>query len=169
MPSAKPLSKLERVPLREAWKHEAGDFTPWLAEAANLDASGQTHRSFERQADFQGVTVRLHLCHKPWHKCRSGGLRSMESVRDRLAEKMFREFEAAEPNPCAFTVAWPEESIVQQAVGRLNWGHILVPLTNLNQPERPWACEQQLRPRTTGSYVSPSPASWPTWPLAAEG
>jgi len=24
----KPLSKLERVPLREAWKHEANDFTP---------------------------------------------------------------------------------------------------------------------------------------------
>ena len=38
MPPAKPLSKLERVPLREAWKHEAGDFTPWLAEATNLDA-----------------------------------------------------------------------------------------------------------------------------------
>ncbi len=26
----KPLSKLELVPLREAWKHEANDFTPWL-------------------------------------------------------------------------------------------------------------------------------------------
>ena len=35
------LSKLERVPLREAWKHEAGDFTPWLAEADNLDALAQ--------------------------------------------------------------------------------------------------------------------------------
>lgn len=34
----KPLSKLERVPLREAWKHEASDFTPWLAETGNLDA-----------------------------------------------------------------------------------------------------------------------------------
>ena len=33
----KNLSKLERVPLREAWKHEAGDFTPWLAEQANLN------------------------------------------------------------------------------------------------------------------------------------
>lgn len=32
------LSKLERVPLREAWKHEANDFTPWLAEADNLNA-----------------------------------------------------------------------------------------------------------------------------------
>lgn len=31
-----PLSKLVRVPLREAWKHEAGDFTPWLAETDNL-------------------------------------------------------------------------------------------------------------------------------------
>lgn len=30
------LSTLVRVPLREAWKHEASDFTPWLAEEANL-------------------------------------------------------------------------------------------------------------------------------------
>lgn len=34
----KKLSKLERVPLREAWKHEASEFTPWLAEAENLNA-----------------------------------------------------------------------------------------------------------------------------------
>lgn len=32
------LSKLERVPLNEAWKHEAGEFTPWLCEAENLNA-----------------------------------------------------------------------------------------------------------------------------------
>lgn len=32
------LSKLERVPLRKAWKHEASDFTPWLAEPDNLAA-----------------------------------------------------------------------------------------------------------------------------------
>lgn len=37
MTTRKNLSKLERVPLREAWKHEAGDFTPWLAEAENLN------------------------------------------------------------------------------------------------------------------------------------
>jgi hypothetical protein len=37
MTMTKHLSKLERVPLREAWKHEAGEFTPWLAEADNLD------------------------------------------------------------------------------------------------------------------------------------
>jgi hypothetical protein len=30
------LGKLERVPLREAWRHEANDFTPWLAEESNL-------------------------------------------------------------------------------------------------------------------------------------
>lgn len=35
------LSKLEKVPLREAWKHEAGDFTPWLADADNLDQLAQ--------------------------------------------------------------------------------------------------------------------------------
>lgn len=31
------LSKLERVSLRQAWKHEANDFTPWLAETDNLN------------------------------------------------------------------------------------------------------------------------------------
>lgn len=38
MTAKKSLSKLERVPLREAWKHEASDFTPWLAETDNLNA-----------------------------------------------------------------------------------------------------------------------------------
>jgi hypothetical protein len=41
MTTKKNLSKLERVPLREAWKHEAGEFTPWLAQAENLDALAQ--------------------------------------------------------------------------------------------------------------------------------
>jgi hypothetical protein len=30
------LGKLERIPLRKAWAHEAGEFTPWLAQADNL-------------------------------------------------------------------------------------------------------------------------------------
>lgn len=37
MSANKNLSKLERVPLRDAWKHEANDFTPWLADADNLN------------------------------------------------------------------------------------------------------------------------------------
>jgi hypothetical protein len=36
MTSPPPFSKLERVPLREAWNHEASDFTPWLAEDDSL-------------------------------------------------------------------------------------------------------------------------------------
>ncbi|ADX48552.1 hypothetical protein Acav_4673 [Paracidovorax avenae ATCC 19860] len=31
-----PLGKLERIPLRQAWAHEAGEFTPWLAQPDNL-------------------------------------------------------------------------------------------------------------------------------------
>jgi len=38
MTNTPPLSKLDRVPLREAWKHEASDFTPWLAEDDNLQS-----------------------------------------------------------------------------------------------------------------------------------
>jgi hypothetical protein len=38
----KNLSKLERVPLREAWKHEATEFTPWLAESENLDSLAES-------------------------------------------------------------------------------------------------------------------------------
>lgn len=41
MTTKKNLSKLARVPLREAWKHEAGEFTPWLAQSENLDALAQ--------------------------------------------------------------------------------------------------------------------------------
>lgn len=37
----KPLSKLERVSLREAWKNEAGDFTPWLSQPDNLNGLAQ--------------------------------------------------------------------------------------------------------------------------------
>ena len=33
-----PLSRLTRVPLREAWPNEASNFTPWLHEAENLQA-----------------------------------------------------------------------------------------------------------------------------------
>lgn len=31
-----PLGKLERISLRKAWAHEAGEFTPWLAQVDNL-------------------------------------------------------------------------------------------------------------------------------------
>lgn len=41
MTTKKHLGKLERKPLREAWKHEAGDFTPWLAQSENLDTLAQ--------------------------------------------------------------------------------------------------------------------------------
>lgn len=44
------LSKLVRVSLREAWKHEAGDFTPWLAEAENLDSLAEALGLSELQA-----------------------------------------------------------------------------------------------------------------------
>ena len=40
--SKAPLGKLERIPLRKAWAHEAGEFTPWLAQADNLQLLAET-------------------------------------------------------------------------------------------------------------------------------
>jgi hypothetical protein len=37
-----PLGKLQRINLREAWKHEATEFTPWLALEDNLDLLAKT-------------------------------------------------------------------------------------------------------------------------------
>ena len=42
MSTKKNLGKLERVTLREAWSHEASEFTPWLAEAENLNVLADT-------------------------------------------------------------------------------------------------------------------------------
>jgi len=38
--TARKLGKLESVPLRECWKTEAADFTPWLASAENIALLG---------------------------------------------------------------------------------------------------------------------------------
>lgn len=40
--NGKPLGRLERVDLREAWVSESGDFTPWLAKPENLALLGNT-------------------------------------------------------------------------------------------------------------------------------
>lgn len=56
MSTKKSLSKLERVPLREAWKHEANDFTPWLAETENLNAL----------ADALGVSELVRVAIEHW-------------------------------------------------------------------------------------------------------
>jgi hypothetical protein len=36
------LGRLEKIDLREYWVREAADFTPWLAEPANLALLGET-------------------------------------------------------------------------------------------------------------------------------
>lgn len=39
---ASQLGRLERVDLREVWKTEASDFTPWLAQEQNIELLGET-------------------------------------------------------------------------------------------------------------------------------
>src|SRR5205823_7927290 len=40
--STKDLGRLQKVDLREAWTSECSDFTPWLAQEANLQLLGET-------------------------------------------------------------------------------------------------------------------------------
>lgn len=40
--STKPLGRLQKVDLREAWASECSDFTPWLAQEENLKLLGET-------------------------------------------------------------------------------------------------------------------------------
>jgi hypothetical protein len=56
MSTKKNLSTLERVPLREAWKHEANDFTPWLAETDNLNTL----------ADALSLSELVHVATEHW-------------------------------------------------------------------------------------------------------
>ena len=39
--NGKPLGRLEKVDLRDFWQSEAGDFTPWLAQEANIELLGE--------------------------------------------------------------------------------------------------------------------------------
>ena len=41
MPAVIPLGTFERVPLREAWPTEDGNFTPWLAQPENVALLGE--------------------------------------------------------------------------------------------------------------------------------
>lgn len=50
------LGRLEEVPLRQAWKNEAGDFTPWLAKEENLALLSEAlGLSLELEGTEQGV------------------------------------------------------------------------------------------------------------------
>jgi hypothetical protein len=42
VPTSIPLGQLEKVDIRDVWSNEANDFTPWLAEDANVQLLGNT-------------------------------------------------------------------------------------------------------------------------------
>lgn len=55
------IGKLERLPLREVWKHEALDFTKWLEENADVlsDEAGFTLCNIEREKSVGSFSVDL--------------------------------------------------------------------------------------------------------------
>ncbi|MEQ8826841.1 MAG: DUF4268 domain-containing protein [Parvibaculum sp.] len=54
--NSKPLGRLERVDLRQAWVNEASEFTPWLAQAENLQIVAETI-SMELELEAQEKNV----------------------------------------------------------------------------------------------------------------
>ena len=72
MTSPPPQCKLERVPLREAWKHEASDFTPWLAEDDNLQALAEALGLSDLELVVRAPGGRLQARH-PLHRRRPAG------------------------------------------------------------------------------------------------
>jgi hypothetical protein len=44
------LARLEKVELRNQWKDEAKDFTPWLAEVENIELLGEAIGKKRRSA-----------------------------------------------------------------------------------------------------------------------
>ena len=52
------FGKFQRVPLRDAWQHEEGEFSPWLAMPENLsslaDALGFSELQLVTTEDFVG-------------------------------------------------------------------------------------------------------------------
>ena len=74
----------------------------------------------------------------------------------KVVERLSRDLRAAFPdmkgfsranllNMRAFAEAWPDPSIVQQAVGQLPWGHNILLITRLKSPE--WRLVQSLPER----------------------
>ena len=50
------LGRLEPVPLRTVWSREDHEFTPWLAEPANLDLLAAT---LGRKLELEGAETRI--------------------------------------------------------------------------------------------------------------
>ncbi|MDD2467181.1 MAG: PDDEXK nuclease domain-containing protein [Desulfobulbus sp.] len=114
-------------------------YADWLAELKNRIHSAQQRAT---------LAVNRHLVLLYWQIGRDILIRQAEQgwgakVIDRLAHDLRTAFpdmkgfsRANLMYMRAFAEAWPEEHIVQQAVGQLPWGHNLVLLTRLKQPEQ---------------------------------
>lgn len=122
------------------------DYAAWLAELKN-----RIHTAQQRAT----LAVNRELVLQYWQigrdiLARQGREGWGAKVIDRLAQDLRNAFpdmkgfsRANLMYMRAFAEAWPEEAIVQQAVGQLPWGHNLVLLTKLKTAERRLAYAQR--------------------------
>ncbi len=114
-------------------------YADWLA-----GLKGRIHAAQQRAA----LAVNNELLHLYWQIGRDLLVRQAEQGwGSKVVERLAHDLRAAFPEMKgfsrsnllymrAFAEAWPEDAIVQQAVGRLPWGHNVVLLTQLKEPDR---------------------------------
>ena len=121
-------------------------YPEWLAELKTRIHSAQQHAA---------LVVNRELVMLYWQIGRDIlGRQSREGWGAKVIERLAHDLRTAFPDMKgfsranlmymrAFAEAWPDEAIVQQAVGRLPWGHNLIILTRLKTPDSRLAYAQR--------------------------
>jgi predicted nuclease of restriction endonuclease-like (RecB) superfamily len=121
------------------------DYADWLADLKLRIHSAQQHAA---------LAVNRELVSLYWHIGQDILIRQAElGWGAKVIERLSHDLRASFPEMKgfsranlmymrAFAEAWPDEAIVQQAVGQLPWGHNLVLLTRLKQPDERLAYAQ---------------------------
>lgn len=114
------LGRLEKVDLREAWISESGDFTPWLAEEANIKLLGDT---IGLELEVEGVEMDV----GPFRadiQCKSipdGGIVVIENQLEKTDHNHLGQLMTYAAGLEAATTVWVAKSFTDEHRAALDW------------------------------------------------
>ncbi|MDE0130050.1 MAG: DUF4268 domain-containing protein [Gammaproteobacteria bacterium] len=114
-----PLGRLTSVELREYWKHEAGQFTPWLAKNENLQLLGETLNvglELEAQEKAVGRFQADLLC-----KADDGSWMLIENQLERTDHSHLGQVLTYASGLDAATIVWIAKSFTEEHRSTLDW------------------------------------------------